>query len=98
MTMGMMFIAMGSNSNMMVLRANGCRMPVKYDYFQDSESHFRITNESNITYYELADIYRLDLPTIYIHYSIGDVMVVLGLFQTIIAGLIVVNYKNKVTL
>ncbi len=80
MIFGMMFVLTGGLMNHQVVISNDGRMPVKADYFLDTDHHFGYSEPSEINYYLLSDKYSFEIKKGTIYLSIGDFFVFFGLY------------------
>ena len=93
--LGAIFMIVGGSLNLYVVKENDCMMPVLSDYDFNSPDHVSFTNYSEILHPDLADVHILRTWKYNIHYSFGDVLVILGILIIFIPAGIIVNYKNK---
>lgn len=100
MSIGILCMIIGSNSNMTALRSNDCRMPIlSEDHSFDTDTHFTYNEIDNINVSindpSLTDIFRVRMFHRTIYFSIGDILIIGSLFCLFVSTGIIVNYKNK---
>lgn len=79
--LGLTIIILGIIANYFVIMFNECKMPVPYgDYeIELTERHFFFNNPQEINLYILSDI----IPIFGSQYSLGDILIWLGMILTI---------------
>lgn len=78
---GILILGIGGIMNGLVVDSNGGRMPV-YDFgvgVGNEDTHFSFQDKSEINLFFLSDIFRMDCGNTRIMYSLGDVVITLGL-------------------
>jgi len=91
------FILFGIFFNLLVIVSNKFKMPVyKYSYSRitDCNTHFHYKNKSDIKFYYLSDIFPFIIGKIFSNsvivliFSIGDMMIIFGVFLIIIGSVL----------
>lgn len=77
----LLFALSGACLNMLVLGANGGKMPVLTNYTANSPLHFSFQDFSEIKLGYLADIFNYND---FIYYSIGDLMMLSAFFVSVV--------------
>ncbi len=88
-------VFLGASFNVTAVEGNSCRMPVKSQSFINTDTHFAFIENWEVEYWYFSDIFKLRLPNHYLYYSIGDVLIVVGILYYIYLLCCIVNYKNK---
>lgn len=97
----MMVMMAGLTTNFRVVRANKGLMPVYDDYIETDSVHLPFTDKTQVNYWYLSDVFRMDLPKDYeMFYSIGDLLMLIGLIGLILFIILYFNIikndsKNK---
>ncbi len=85
--------------NLTAVFENDCKMPVKFLHYQyDTDRHFTYIEDNEITYPALSDKYTIEFLNYYISFSLGDILIVLGLPLFAISGLKLTHKLRKIEL
>ena len=71
---------LGGNLNLLAASENGGKMPVLSKYSYSTSTHFTFQDSSEVTYFYLADIFKINDFI----YSIGDFLIYISCFSTVI--------------
>jgi len=90
----------GAVLNLTVTSFNDNKMPVydEYiDYHYETPTHFYYSNKSEVTYYILSDIFKINFNKRYSYYfSIGDILLYFGLFSVFITAILLIFKTNSI--
>jgi len=75
----LMVLIMGMMLNMFVVSANGYMMPVKNNIIIDSDRHFFFQENNEVRFWQLSDIYGGVIKNYIFMFSIGDVIILIGI-------------------
>jgi len=92
-----MICLLGIISNYIVFSSNGFLMPVKTDYEFKNNMYFNYINNSEVKFWMLSDIIGFETENYIIRFSLGDVLIIMGLiFWAIVQIKMVRRYKNEI--
>lgn len=90
MIIGVLIIHAGGLLNLETVATNGGRMPVKTTFYLDTSTHFAYSDPSEINFPSLSDKYYFNTKKNRYFFSIGDILISLGmLIVFIVFGLII---------
>ncbi len=92
----LMIMIVGATLNFTVIKSNNCLMPVysTYTNFNDG-SHISFNDFNEVSYPYLSDIIKKNVGNYIFTSSIGDYLMVFGLFSFIISSSFYLKIKHK---
>lgn len=78
---------MGLTMNSVVIKENGCKMPVLSRYIYETETHFSYLDHSNIKHYYLSDIFKIGKGI----WGIGDFFLIGGFGLFVISVFMIIK-------
>lgn len=87
-------IMLGATANFLAVTNNGGLMPVDSpDYFSATDKHIHFSDLKEINYKSFADIFNFRVSKYNLSYSVGDVLMLVGLLLVIFFAVCVI-YQN----
>jgi len=89
-------LLIGMLLNVVAMASNDWRMPVKTNYIIDTNKHFNFEDREEIKYYQLSDIYKINLMNgkkMYI--SVGDLLIWICSLALLIYQIRIINLEIK---
>lgn len=71
----MVIFIIGGACNFLVVTSNSGKMPVLSEYDLLTSRHFTFTEENEVNYWFLSDVFRINI----VYFSLGDILVFLSL-------------------
>ena len=95
---GLIIILFGAVMNLGVVTKNGCRMPVKADFeltTQQLVTHFDYSDNSEVNFWYLTDIFNFKTSRWSSWWSIGDFVIIFGFLYSLYGTAITLYYFIK---
>lgn len=89
--LALIMLMIGSLFNYLTVTENSCLMPVKLNYYLESNTHMSFLDKSEINFYYFSDIFRLGS----MYFSIGDVLMMIAVAAVTTITLLMFIGKNK---
>lgn len=92
----MLMIMVGATLNFVVIKNNDCLMPVYSNYiYEGDKSHFPFKKFDEVSYPYLSDIMSYKSGTKIHIFSIGDLIMVVGMAGSIISSFLYLRIKKR---